>query len=55
MSFESNKTEVLDLFHNYLIRYIVKDLEVLDSIKPDAWGGGLVDVQFHKLRPHFRP
>lgn len=40
MSFESNKVAVLDLFENHIIKYIVKDLEVLDSIKPDASGAG---------------
>lgn len=44
MSYESNKIEVLDLFDNHIIKYVVKDLEVLDSIEPDASGAGACTI-----------
>src|SRR5688572_3604781 len=40
MSYETNKAEVLALFDNHIIKYVIKDLEVLDSIEPDALGAG---------------
>lgn len=40
MSHESNKRKVIDLFENHIIKYVVKDLEVLDSIEPDPSGSG---------------
>lgn len=40
MSYEINKGEVLGLFDNHIKRYVVKDLEVLDGIKPDDFGAG---------------
>lgn len=40
MSYEIDKKEVLNLFDNHIMRYIVKDLEVLDRIKPDDYGAG---------------
>jgi len=40
MSFESNKAEVIELFENHILKYIVKDLKVLDGIKADESGAG---------------
>lgn len=40
MSYENNKSDVLNLFENHIIKYIIKDLEVLDSIKADEFGVG---------------
>lgn len=40
MSFESNKAEVIELFENHILKYIVKDLEVLDEIKAEDGVGG---------------
>lgn len=40
MTYEKNKADVLDLFDNHIIKYIIKDLEVLDRIKADASGVG---------------
>ena len=40
MSHENNKSIVLDLFDNHIIKYIIKDLEILDSIKADDFGVG---------------
>ena len=40
MSYEANKTEVLDFFDNHIMKYIIVDLEVLDEIKAKSLGGG---------------
>jgi hypothetical protein len=40
MSYENNKLDVLSLFDNHIIKYVVKDLLVLDSIKADDLGLG---------------
>lgn len=40
MSYENDKSDVLDLFENHIIKYIIKDLEALDSIKADGFGVG---------------
>lgn len=40
MIFETNKAKVLQLFESHILRYVIKDLEVLDSISPDALGAG---------------
>ena len=40
MSHENNKSIVLDLFDNHIIKYIIKDLEILDLIKADDFGVG---------------
>ena len=40
MSYESNKGKVLDLLENHIIKYVVKDLEVLESIEPNPSGAG---------------
>jgi hypothetical protein len=37
---ENNKKEVLDFFENHIIKYVVKDLEILNTIKADANGAG---------------
>lgn len=44
MSYETNKSEVLDLFDNHIIKYIVKDLEILDNIAPDIAGTGACTI-----------
>lgn len=40
MSYESDKSEVLDFFDNHIIKYIIVDLEVLNEIKATKLGGG---------------
>lgn len=37
---ESNKKEVLDFFENHIIKYVVKDLEILNKIEADGEGVG---------------
>lgn len=44
MSYETDKDEVIKLFDNHIMKYIVKDLEVLDSIKPDSCGAGACTI-----------
>jgi hypothetical protein len=44
MSYESNKIEVLDLFDNHIIKYVLKDLEVLDRIELDASTAGACTI-----------
>ncbi len=40
MNYENNKHYVLSLFDNHIIKYIIKDLQVLNSIKGDVLGEG---------------
>jgi hypothetical protein len=40
MSLDVNKAEVLNFFDNYILKYIVKDLEALDLITADVDGRG---------------
>lgn len=40
MSYDINKQEVLKLFDYHIMKYIIKDLEVLDSIISDNAGTG---------------
>ncbi len=44
MSYQTNKTEVLDFFDKYIIRYVVKDLEILDNIRADTFGAGACTI-----------
>ena len=40
----NNKKEVLDFFENHIIKYIVKDLEILNTIKADEKGSGACSI-----------
>lgn len=40
MSYTNNKAIVINLFDNHIIKYIVKDLEILNSIEADSSGYG---------------
>lgn len=40
MSYANNKLVILDLFDNHILKYIIKDLEILDSIQADGFGVG---------------
>jgi hypothetical protein len=40
MSYENDKIEVLSLFDNHIMKYIIKDLEILDDITADSLGRG---------------
>lgn len=40
MNYETDKAEVVNLFDHHILKYVVKDLEVLDNTKPDASGAG---------------
>ncbi len=44
MNYETDKYEVIKLFDNHIMKYIVKDLEVLDSLKPDSCGAGACTI-----------